>query len=121
MYQVGTAGGQTKASTGYTFCFIQKQAQAIVEDLIAKRHINKHTTTSKRFSFYDNTLLHILSGKRLAGKKIFEQLFQHNKASSVFKFLDNETTVGEELRIINSLPKKVFIQAGFSEFLKLIG
>ena len=29
MYYIGTAGGQTKASTGYTFRFIQKQAHIL--------------------------------------------------------------------------------------------
>src|SRR6185295_19576215 len=30
---IGTAGGQTKASSGYTFRFIQKQAEQITEAL----------------------------------------------------------------------------------------
>ena len=119
MYNIGTAGGQTKASTGYTFNFIQKQASTIVQRLIAGDEPYKYHRTAKRFSFYDNTLLHILSAKKLSGKEIFEQLFTSNKASSVFKFLDNETSIGEELKIINSLPKKIFMQAGIKEFFKL--
>ena len=120
MYNIGTAGGQTKASTGYTFNFIQKQASTIVQRLLEGHQPFKYHPTSRRFSFYDNTLLHILSERKLSGKQIFEQLFTSNKATSVFRFLDNETSVGEELRIINSLPKKVFIQAGIKEFFKMI-
>ena len=68
MYFIGTAGGQTKASTGYTFRFIQKQADEIVEELISKGTLSKNKKMKKRFYFYDSTLLHILSKNLLPGK-----------------------------------------------------
>jgi len=120
MYFIGTAGGQTKASTGYTFRFIQKQADEIVARLILKGNLSKKIKSKKRFLFYDNTLLHILSKKLLDGKLIFSILFKKNKASDIFKFLDNESTLREEMKLLNSLPKKIFIKAGFSEFIKMI-
>ena len=120
MYYIGTAGGQTKASTGYTFRFIQKQADEIVRELIAKGNLSKKKILKKRFYFYDSTLLHILSKKLLDGKLIFSILFKKNKAADIFKFLDNESTLSEELKLLNSLPKKIFIRAGFSEFIKMI-
>ncbi len=118
MYHIGTAGGQTKPSTGYTFQFIQKQASQIVKDLILKKYPSKKINSKKRFHFYDSTLLHILSKNKLQGKEIFTLLFQKNKAADVFKFLDNETTVAEELKIIGSLPTKEFLAAGIKEFIK---
>jgi len=120
MYFIGTAGGQTKASTGYTFRFIQKQADEIVEELIVKGNLSNKKKLKKRFYFYDSTLLHILSKKLLDGKLIFSILFKKNKAADIFKFLDNESTLSEELKLLNSLPKKIFIRAGFSEFIKMI-
>ena len=39
-WQIGTAGGQTKASSGYTFQFIQKQSQQIVDYLIAGKSLH---------------------------------------------------------------------------------
>ena len=119
MYFIGTAGGQTKASTGYTFRFIQKQADKIVAELISKGSTSKKKMSKKRFMFYDGTLLHILSKKMLDGKLIFSTLFKKNKAADIFKFLDNETTLSEDLKLINSLPKRAFIKAGFSEFIKM--
>jgi Lycopene cyclase protein. len=118
MYFIGTAGGETKPSTGYTFRFIQKQADQIVKDLISKgKPANKKI--KKRFLFYDSTLLHILSKKLLDGKLVFTLLFKKNSAANIFKFLDNETTVMEELKLLNSLPKKIFTKAGFTEFIKM--
>ena len=119
MYPIGTAGGQTKASTGYTFKFIQKQADLIVNDLSAGRILKKNNSKN-RFYFYDSTLLHILFNKLLDGKTIFSVLFEKNKASAVLKFLDNETRISEELKLLNTLPKKVFIKAGLKEFIKMI-
>lgn len=118
MYNIGTAGGQTKPSTGYTFQFIQKQAQQVVQQLILNGIPSKKINIKKRFRFYDSTLLHILSKNKLEGKEIFTQLFQKNKASDVFKFLDNETKLKEELKIIGSLPTKEFLIAGTKEFFK---
>ena len=120
MYNIGTAGGQTKASTGYTFRFIQKQADEIVSELILKGKVSKNKKTKSRFLFYDSTLLHILSKKLLKGKKIFSILFKKNDATAIFKFLDNETSIKEEIKLLNSLPKKIFVKAGFSEFMKIL-
>ena len=119
IFNIGTAGGQTKASTGYTFRFIQKQSDSIVKQMLAGQPPFKKSNIPKRFLFYDNTLLHILAENKLQGKQIFTQLFKRNKASAVFKFLDNETSVMEELKIINTLPKKVFLTAGVKEIVKL--
>jgi lycopene beta-cyclase len=120
MYFIGTAGGQTKASTGYTFRFIQKQAKEIVDDLISKKALSKERKIKKRFYFYDSTLLHILSKDLSEGKAIFSILFKKNKASAIFKFLDNESSLKDELKLLNSLPKKIFIKAGFSELIKML-
>ena len=119
IYYIGTSGGQTKPSTGYTFQFIQKRAARLVDELIRNGSPSKEKITSKRFEFYDSTLLNILANNKLPGKEIFTRLFLKNKASAVFKFLDNETTLREDLPIINSLPKKEFLWAGIKELIKL--
>lgn len=120
MYNIGTAGGRTKASTGYTFRFIQKHAEGIVARMIKSEPPVVPNSGKSRFAFYDNTLLHILSGNKLSGKQIFEMLFKKNKASRVFRFLDNETSIPEELKIISTLPTRVFARAGITEFCKLL-
>ncbi len=115
-WQIGTAGGQTKASSGYTFQFIQKQSQLIVEFLISGKSLRTMPLTSKRFHFYDHTLLDILYNEVLPGKEIFEQLFKKNNPKQVLKFLDNESSLFEELRIISSLPTWPFLKAALRQF-----
>jgi lycopene beta-cyclase len=111
VYQIGTAGGQTKASTGYTFRFIQKQSDEIVEALINGRSLSSIPRTPSRFRFYDNTLLHILYHNKLPGKKIFSSLFQRNDVKRVLRFLDNESSAADEWKIISSLPAWPFMKA----------
>jgi lycopene beta-cyclase len=115
MYHIGTAGGQTKASSGYTFQFIQKQARQIVDSLVSGQSLDRIAATPKRFRFYDNTLLRILYHDKLPGEKIFSLLFRRNKVQKVLRFLDNESTLADELKIISSLPTWPFLKAALHQ------
>ncbi len=114
-YYIGTAGGQTKASSGYTFQFIQKQSQHIVDQIITGRPLADIPQTPRRFRFYDNTLLDILYHHKLPGDMIFTKLFKKNEPRQVLRFLDNESTLKEELKIISSLPTWPFLKAALKQ------
>ncbi|MFM7645877.1 MAG: lycopene cyclase family protein [Sphingomonadales bacterium] len=130
LFNLGTAGGQTKASSGYTFQFIQKQSEQFLGCLVQAtsmgRGLNSHDRSvispllqslrgdSRRFHFYDQVLLQVLSKGYWPGHKVFARLFQKNKAAQIFRFLDNETSVGEELSIISSLPTWPFLKAAIA-------
>jgi lycopene beta-cyclase len=115
VYQIGTIGGQTKASSGYTFRFIQKQAEKITTCLAGGQSPQRIPPTSRRFRFYDNTLLHILYFQTLPGKKIFTDLFRKNKPQQVLRFLDNESSWKDEWKIISSLPTRPFLKAAMKQ------
>ena len=113
---LGTAGGQTKPSSGYTFQFIQKHAARITESMVRTgAPFYEDSIAQKRFELYDSTLLNILYHEKLQGAAIFTELFQKNKMAEVLEFLDNETSIAQELRLITVLPKKVFMQAAFEQ------
>jgi lycopene beta-cyclase len=116
MYYIGTAGGQTKASSGYTFQFIQKQSEQILNCLVENKALFEIKTAAKRFQFYDRVLLDVLFNKRASGKEIFTTMFKKNNQHSVLRFLDNETHFVEELKIISSLPKLPFLKAALKQF-----
>lgn len=110
VFFIGTAGGQTKASTGYTFSFIQKQTEQIVRSM----EVNGKPVALKkprRFNFYDTVLLRILYERKISGAEVFYDLFRKNRASKIFKFLDNETNLVEELQVMNTTSKRIFIPA----------
>lgn len=110
---IGGAGGQTKPSSGYTFRFIQKHSSQIVNELMknGSPHIKN---AGKKFNFYDSVFLRILTEKKLPGAIIFTQLFGHNEMRDVFKFLDNETSIVEDIKLIGTLPKNKFINAALN-------
>jgi lycopene beta-cyclase len=113
---IGTAGGQTKASSGYTFNFIQKHSARMVQNLIKRNNpFIPLPGGPGRFKFYDSVLLHILKHRQLAGDKIFTQLFKKNKPRQVLRFLDNESSLLTELKIISSLPTWPFLKAALRQ------
>jgi lycopene beta-cyclase len=112
---IGTAGGQTKGSSGYTFSNIQKHSSAIVKALVETGDPLSGIIEKKRFLFYDSVLLHILFQRKLEGKEIFTLLFTKNKTVSVLQFLDNETSLQGELNIIKSLPMWPFLKAAIKQ------
>lgn len=115
-WNIGAAGGQTKASSGYTFQFIQKQSRDIVECLVNGKSLKDVPETPGRFRFYDNTLLDVLYHNTFPGKGLFTRLFKKNTPQQVLKFLDNESTLSEELKIISSLPVWPFLKAALKQF-----
>ena len=115
VYHLGTVGGQTKASTGYTFQFIQKQSEQILDHLLNNKALIGIPSTPKRFEFYDKVLLDVLDKKRVTGEEIFTTLFRKNKTQQVLKFLDNESSIWEELKIVSSLPKIPFLKAAINQ------
>ncbi len=115
---IGTAGGRTKASSGYTFRFIQKDTADIIESLKVNGDPFSPVNQPSRFNWYDSVLLNILSHNALGGDEIFTHLFRKNDPDKILKFLDNETSVSEELRILSTLPQWPFMKAGLSEGLK---
>lgn len=107
---IGTAGSQTKGSSGYTFKFIQKHSKAIVDQLI-KTGNPVVSTFSKRFQFYDSVLLHVLANKMLSARQVFTPIIKKNKPQHLLRFMDNESSVSEDLKIISSLPALPFLKA----------
>ena len=67
--------------------------------------------------WYDRVLLHMLFHKKMPGSKIFTLLFSRNPIQRIFRFLDNETKLPEELILMNTLPQWPFMKAGWKELI----
>jgi lycopene beta-cyclase len=114
---IGTAGGWTKASTGYTFKNSSKKSKALVNFLIYETDFRKFYKKDK-FWFYDLLLLDILDQKNELGSSIFSALFKKGNPSLIFKFLDEETSVWEDLQVIWKCPTGLFVRALFQRVFK---
>jgi lycopene beta-cyclase len=116
---IGTAGGFTKASSGYTFQFIQKDVSEIVANLKLGNNLNRDTSfENKLYNWYDRTLIDVLLSNKLTGKAIFTKIFQKNSPEKILAFLGNESTFLEDLTIMTSLPLKPFLSSGIKQLLK---
>ena len=108
---LGTAGGMTKPSTGYTFQRIQKDSQQLVGALLRTGKPYRHTSLwDQRFRLYDSTLLRVMRRKRYPAKGIFTDIFGKNPPERVLRFLDEETSFSEEIQVANSVHKGAFMQ-----------
>lgn len=118
---IGTAGGCVKASTGFAFSNIQKQIRQIVQLLVEdKKPYLKRTFADKKFHLYDCVLLEVLSKNKMQGDEIFASIFKKNKPQLVLKFLDNETNILEDLKIMSSVPTRIFFPTAIKQLFKLI-
>jgi lycopene beta-cyclase len=115
---IGTAGNQTKASSGYTFQFIQKQTATIVEQLLNNKCPNtKKQWNDKKFQLFDKVLLNVLSNHKMPGHAVFAAIFKKNKPQTVLRFLDNETSLFEDIKIMQSVPINIFLPAAIEEII----
>ncbi|WP_179349364.1 lycopene cyclase family protein [Winogradskyella pacifica] len=109
---IGTAGGWTKASSGYTFTNTSKKTKAVVSFLKKAEDLSNFHKNDK-YGFYDLILLDVLANHNKEGAALFSSMFRKTNIKTIFKFLDEESTLFEDLKIILSVPPKRFIQAFF--------
>ncbi|MFT6216175.1 MAG: lycopene beta-cyclase [Roseivirga sp.] len=109
---MGTAGGFTKPTSGYTFNNIQRDVASIVASLESGTPFNRKLNPS-RFRFYDKLLLGIILKYPEKVKPIMKKLFQNNSLEIVLKFLDEKTSLKDEIRIFLKLPWAPFLNQIF--------
>ena len=109
---IGTAGGMTRLSTGYTFLNIQEHSKYI------RKNIENITTAkifeiSKKYRFLDKIFLKVLKKHPQKMPDIFFKMF-NGSSKTVIKFLSNKSNFLEDLSIILKMPNKwIFIKALF--------
>ncbi len=111
--RIGTSGGYVKASTGYTFQRSQRFLQNLVNALEEHKEDSNGMKINKWKSILDTILLNVMLEKRAPQDEIFTHLFKNNKASRILKFLDEDTSIFEDLLVINSVQKIPFIKAAW--------
>ncbi|MBG7612247.1 lycopene cyclase [Polaribacter sp. BAL334] len=109
---IGTAGGWSKASTGFTFKNTTKKTIQLIAHLKEGKPLQTFHKVNK-FWFYDLLLLDILHEKNYLGATLFGQLFKRTSVEKILKFLDEETTFTEDLSIMLKMPPANFIRAIF--------
>ncbi len=113
---LGVAGGHAKPSSGFAFQFIQRRTAAITAQLVKGEVPNQHLSLQdKKFLLYDSTLLHVLTRKQMAGDAVFSAIFQKNPMQRVLRFLENRSSLIDDLQIMSSVPTRIFMPAAIKE------
>ena len=121
---IGSAGGWTKASTGYTFKNTTKKSKALVQFLQNGTSTALSVTDFRKFHkkdnfwIYDLLFLDVLNRRNDLGSEVFSALFKNENPTLIFKFLDEETSLWEDLQVIWKCPKELFIKAFFGRIIR---
>jgi len=108
---IGTAGGMTRLSTGYTFLNIQEHSKYIRKNIENISNTKKYEI-AKKYQFLDEIFLRVLEKHPKKMSEIFFKMFM-GSPKTVIKFLSNKSNFLEDLSIILKMPKWTFIKALF--------
>ena len=106
---IGSAGGMTRLSTGYTFLNIQEHSKYLRENF-EKIKSKKKYRLGKKYEFLDKIFLKVLKNNPEKMPGIFHKMFQ-GSTNTVIKFLSNKSNFFEDLMIISKMPKMIFLKA----------
>ena len=109
--EIGTAGGMTRLSTGYTFLNIQEQSKYIRKN-IENIKDTKIFSIERKYEFLDNIFLKVLKKNPERMAQIFYKMFS-GSPNTVINFLSNKSNILEDISIISKMPKWVFLKQLF--------
>jgi Lycopene cyclase protein. len=106
---IGTNNATVKPSTGYAFIRIQREMDSMIEQI--RLGDIKKVEHKAKYLAYDRTLLNVLLTDKARGREVFSQMFKHNDMDQILKFLDEETSIFEEIKIFRTMPFWPFLRA----------
>jgi len=109
-FLIGTGGVWVKPSSGYSFKNCERNSRIIVENIQMGRPANKGIISPK-FRLYDAIFLDVLNRRNHLGPKLFETLYRKNDVQKIFDFLDDQTSIADDLSIIMGFPQLPFLRS----------
>ncbi len=110
LLHIGTAGGWTKPSTGYTFQRINEKSKELVDFLKKNKPLSRFGKRG-RFWFYDLLFIDVLAEDNAHGADLFKRMFQKNSPETIFQFLDEKSSIAQEFQIMRSFNVRQFVKA----------
>jgi Brp/Blh family beta-carotene 15,15'-monooxygenase len=112
VWNIGTVGGMSKPTTGYTFKRTHQQVRHLVDTWAASGRPRTAERAAARFGFADRTLLNILHHHPELGRPVFERLFRTSSIDDVLTFLDERSTLAADGRMIAWTSEEALSQSG---------
>ncbi|MCC7246334.1 MAG: hypothetical protein IT269_11690 [Saprospiraceae bacterium] len=117
VFHIGTTGGFVKASSGYAFLRTQRRIRQFVAQWVATGQPDARTMISRwHYRFFDSVMLRVLKENLVPGHAFFSRLFQRLPAPLVFRFLDEDATPGEIVRLLSAPPTWPFLKTAIKRF-----
>lgn len=108
---IGARAGLIKASTGYAYERIQRDSAAIAASLDRREHPFDLPPPRPRHRLLDALLLDVFDRDPSTLERAFARLFAANPVERVLAFLDEDTGVPDELRLMATLPAAPYLRA----------
>lgn len=108
---IGSAAGLTKPTTGYTVDRCIRDATAVFTRLERTGDLHVPSESPARFRWYDRLLLRIIRDEPESVSLILWTLFKRNSIQRILSFLDEQTSLLEEVSLFATLPWMPFLRA----------
>lgn len=115
VYAIGIAGGNVRPSSGYAFHRIQRQTRQIAAAITAGRSIPEDFAAQK-YNFFDAVFLEAIASQTDSADRFFLKLFEKTDPAPLIRFLLDESSPLDDLKVVAALPKAEFVRALVSNF-----
>lgn len=105
----GTSAGGLRAATGYGFWRIQRWAQHCAASLDADMTPLAHPPEPKIQGWMDGLFLQVLRHHPKRAPEFFFRLYQRVRADVLVRFLSDQSSAIDKLKVVLSLPKRPFL------------
>lgn len=104
VFPVGTSGGATRPSTGYTFTAMQRQAARVAAALAAGHRPSPGPAYPARHRWLDAVMLRAVDTGRLDAPEFFADLFARNPGARVLDVLGGRSRLRQEAAFVVTAP-----------------
>ena len=113
---IGTAGGFVKASSGYAFKRTQRKLRAFTDAWVRTGTPDPKVLRSAwRYRFYDSVMLRVLQDRAVSGRDFFTGLFKKLPPDLVFRFLDEDSSFSDDIRLLSAPPTWPFFKTALKQ------
>lgn len=113
---IGTLGGETRPSTGYTFLRVQRYCRALAASLTGAGG-DPVTVHPWRYGPLDRVFLRLLRERPERCPGIYARMFAGTPPDPLIRFLTEGSTLLDDARLIGALPKLPFLRLAAGEAL----
>jgi len=109
--RIGTAGGFVKASSGYAFRRTQRKLRLLADAWERTGAPDPRVLRSGwRYRFYDSVMLRVLLDNAVSGRDFFSGLFGKLPPQLVFRFLDEDSSILDDIQLLSAPPTWPFFK-----------